>query len=386
MKKRILFLFLLFSNFAAFSQVYNAEKKHLEQLFTTDSRIRAKFFSTMRNVGGYEGVTLRVDNLTDKLLYVEIRLYITDNCGKVTTYKIKETIRANDHIGGNTWMGGSEQINYDSPCESTKYAEWQYSKIKSVAIDVDKISESPGTGGSGTGGSGTGTGGTGSGASPPPASGNNCPCAVISSTCPVQGMAISNGPSMNCIQLRWINQATIQHNPISGETKTNNPPDQFVLSYKRAADRDWKEFRISNYQMGYNLTALDPCTAYEVKLQRDCGNNMRSDYSGTLQFTTGCPSPGSVKADQISSTSAHIGSMFSPGLNACSAQRPTYTIHVEYAAPGGSWQTVISNPGAGSSMLYNLQPQTSYRVRVRFEYKTGIFSKYSNEILFTTKP
>jgi len=379
-KGSLVIALLLFHSFC-FAQVYNAEKKLLEQSFSTDPRIQVKFYSTLRNTGGYEGTSLLVKNLSDKTLFVEIRLHITDNCGAVITRNIKATIRAGEKIGGNTWMGGSEQFDYNSSCESTKYGEWQYSKIKKATIDVDGISETGKQGGSGNGeNTGNGNGGnTDGGGGPVGGSGNQ-----IAAGCPLQDLSISNGPSMNCVQLRWIRQSTIQYNEKSGEIRTDKLSEQFILSYKKAADLYWKELKLSYYQMGYNLTGLDPCTSYEVKLQRVCDNNMRSDYSNTIQFTTGCPVPGSVKADQISKTSAQISSMFSPGVNVCSAQRPAYTIHIEYATPGGTWQTVISNPGPGSSMLFNLQSQTSYRVRVRYEYKTGIFSKYANEINFKT--
>lgn len=382
---------LLLSGFC-FSQVFNAEKKILEQEFSTDPRLQVKFFSTMRNPGGYEGTSLLVKNLSDKKLYVEIRLHITDNCGAVTTRNIRATIKAGDKIGGSTWMGGTEQFDYNSPCQSTKYGEWQYSKIKKVAIDVDEIREAGSASGSGSGnggGSGSGGGsGTGSGSGTGTGSGGgsgNGQGGAISSDCVMQEMSISNGPSMNCVQLRWLRQSTIQYNEKSGEIRTDNLPEQFVLSYKKAADRNWNEIQVNLYQMGYNLAALDPCTAYEVRLQRVCGNGVRSGFSNTLRFTTGCPAPGSVMADQITTNSAHISSRFSPGVNVCSIKRPDYTIHIEYSAPGGSWQTVISRPGAGSSMLYNLQSQTSYRVRVRFEYGTQLFSAYSNEIQFTTR-
>lgn len=386
MKKGSLLPGLLLLQILSFAQVFNPEKKLLEQAFSTDPRIEVKFFSTLRNTGGYEGTTLLVKNLSGKTLYVEIRLHITDNCGAVTTRNIKATIRAGAKIGGSTWMGGSEQFDYNSPCHSTQYGDWLYSKIGKVAIDVDLIRETGQSGGSGSGtGNGTGSGsgnGTGNSGGGRPAGGSG---GTISRDCPLQDMSISNGPSMNCVQLRWLHQSTIQYNEKSGEIRTNNLPEQFVLSYKKASDPVWREIKVSHYQMGYNLTGLDPCTSYEVKLQRDCGNGMRSDYSNTLRINTRCPAPGSVKADQVTTNSAHIGSIFSPGVNVCSTQRPSYTIHIEYAAPGGNWQTVTSRPGAGSSMLYNLQSQTSYRVRVRFEYGHQLFSAYSNEIQFTTR-
>jgi hypothetical protein len=103
-------------------------------------------------------------------------------------------------------MGGSEQFDYNSSCESTKYGEWQYSKIKKATIDVDGISETGKQGGSGNGeNTGNGNGGnTDGGGGPVGGSGNQ-----IAAGCPLQDLSISNGPSMNCVQLRWIRQYSI---------------------------------------------------------------------------------------------------------------------------------------------------------------------------------
>jgi hypothetical protein len=92
-----------------------------------------------------------------------------------------------------------------------------------------------------------------------------------------------------------------------------------------------------------------------------------------------------VQATTITQNSAGISSRFSPGINICGGKPLSYTVVVEYKDQGPTWETVICIPGQGCT-LYNLKPNTSYRVRLRYEYPNNKFSNYSSEIAVKTKP
>ncbi len=407
----------------AFSQVYNGKGLFWESVQNPDTRVSIKFVSTGRNIGGYEGTTVIIKNLTSQKIFIELKLLITDYCGKEIIRSIKAAVKENGSIGGSTWMGGNEQYDFSTACKERKlYGGRFYSYISKATLQIISIREDGiGSGGAGSRGTGSGSGNSNGGQDNSNSSGGssqnyyddikkkknpsdnigvekkdndnywettgaNNKSNNTNTSCPPQDLGLANNPSMNCIQLRWFSQSTIQFNDKTNELKTTNVPTDFILSYKKASDIYWKDIKLNGYHLSYYLPGLEPCNQYEVRLQRDCGNNSYSAWSNSLRFTTTCPIPSMVKASAITATSASIGSRFSPGINICAGTRPKYTLNIEYAAVNSNWQTVYANPGTGGSVLYNLTPNTAYRVRIRYDYENGNYSNYSNEILLKTRP
>jgi hypothetical protein len=388
MKIKALFIFLFIPVFSAFGQVFDGTFLKWELPKNTDSRVGVKFGSTGINIGGYEGTTVVINNLTAGEIYIEVKLIIRDFCGNETVRSIKTKIDPNGKIGGSTWMGGSEQFDYSTACkERKKYGDNFYTRIRNAELSIEKLTSK----------------GNPSDETDKPADKGDATSyyndagkrRTITDTsnqdfwgttlvCPEQGISVANTAGMNCIQLRWMSKETIQFNDKTNELKIGNSPDNFVLEYKKDDDLTWREIKISGYQLTYNLAGLDPCTKYEVRIKRDCGNDNHSAYSDNVIFNTSCPAPMAVKAKNIGQNEATIGSMFPPVINICANTKPSHTIEIEYCTPGVNWQTVYTTPGAGGSILYNLNPNTTYRARVRYRYGKQLVSAYSNEIVFTT--
>lgn len=388
MNRQALLLFFFMPVFSAFGQVFDGTFLKWELPKNTDSRVDIKFGSTGVNIGGYEGTTVVIGNLTSAEIYIEVKLILHDFCGNETIRNIKTKIKPNGKIGGSTWMGGSEQFDYSTACkERKKYGDNFYSRIKYAELSIEKLTSKDDP----------------SGAPEKPAdkgdatsyyndskkqktqtdSGNQDFWGTTTA-CPEQGISVANTVGMNCIQLRWMSQEMIQFNDKTNELKVGNSPDNFVLEYKKEDDLAWREIKISGYQLTYNLAGLDPCTKYEVRIKRDCGDGNYSAYSNSILFNTACPAPMAVKAKNIGRNSATIGSMFPPVINICAITKPSHTIEIEYCSAGSNWQTVYTTPGAGGSILYNLNPNTTYRARMRYRYGKQLVSVYSNEIAFTT--
>ena len=85
-----------------------------------DSTVELKYRSTGLNSGGYEGTSAIVKNMSADNIAVDIRVTITDRCGKTLTRTVYVSLKPNSTVGGNTWMGGSEQFDYSTQCKERK--------------------------------------------------------------------------------------------------------------------------------------------------------------------------------------------------------------------------------------------------------------------------
>ena len=389
MREIALLLFFSFQVFNVFGQVFNGTYLKWDLPQNTDSRVDVKFGSTGINIGGYEGTTVVINNLTSKEIYIEVKLIIYDFCGNQTCRNIKTKIEPNGKIGGSTWMGGSEQYDYTTSCkERKKYAERFYTRIKNAELSIEKIASDGESSGKAVKEEDNDEATSYYNDSRKQKSYSDTGSIDFwggSNACQAQGLSIANTIGMNCIQLRWLSQETIQFNDKSSELKTNTLSDNFVLEYKKDGELTWREIKINGYKLTYNLAGLDPCTKYEVRIKRDCGDGNYSAYSNNILFNTACPKPMAVKAKNIGRNTATIGNMFPGVINICAGSKPAHTIEIDYCADANkSWQTVTTTPGIGGSVLHNLNPNTTYRIRMRYCYGKQIYSAYSNDIVFTT--
>ena len=383
----IIMIFSCFSSLVAKAQKFNGSAIMWYMNETKDSRISVKFGTTGINIGGYEGTSLVVYNNTNKKIYVKVRFVITDHCGKEFIRNVEESIQPNDHLGGSTFIGGSEQYDFESTCkEKTKYADYYSTKIKSVRFiyalvreDGEKFPPTPENDSTTTDHSHDNRDTTN------PNSGRSNPEQNVNTKdCPTQGLRIVEGPFINCITLGWWTQNTNQINSVTHEFKQTNIPTEYYLSWRKEGAGSWKEIFIPSNMIKYPLTGLDPCTSYEVRIQRNCGNGIRSNYSDVIRFKTTCPAPVKLLVTDIQKNMATVASDRQTFVNWCSSTPISFTRVVEYKSTDSNWEEVFCVWGAPCK-LFNLKPATTYRVRMRYKYGVGSYSEYSNETSFTTK-
>lgn len=366
-------------------QTFNGKAIMWNMNDSKDSRISVKFGTSGINIGGYEGTSLMVKNNVNKKIYVKVRFIITDHCGKETIRNVEESITPNGTLGGSTFMGASEQLDYGTNCkERTKYDENYSTKIKSVRFIYAKVREEGETfdpsddNQSGTS-QNNGTGNNDNGSSNTQGSNTN----TNTLNCPTQALSIFEGPFIDCISLRWLTENVNYANTQTNDFKQTNIPTEYYLSWRKEGTTTWKELFFNSQMMKYNLTGLDPCTSYEIRIQRSCGNGIRSDYSNIIPFKTACPAPLNINATDIKKDMATIESARQMFINYCSPKPISFVRVAEFKTDNTDWEKVFCVSGSPCK-LFNLKPSTTYRVRMRFKYSTGSYSEYSNEISFKT--
>lgn len=400
-----LFLFLLIGSFASAqnSVVY-------DNLNQPDPRIRV-VMRHHRTIGlGAQFVGVELENLTDEMLSVSLDYFAVMTCG--------ETLHGKIGFGGaltlkprqKTKAGGfwdTDNTSFDagnrrsSACmasanKSVKLADGSYSAIASVGFELlgikvlnsttqtgNKPGTTTGTGtGAGTGNGSGGQGGTGNpGGNRPPASGD----------CKASGFKLSGTPSYSCAAIEWIyiSNKTLTTKP-DGSVVNNGDPDAtgFIVEYKKESDLYWKTIKkapaLRNIVLMDHLSA---CTRYEVRLTTLCENGASSMPTNILTFSTDCPRPNSLKIENISSTTAEVnrGRTVVDSYPCPSPNQKDRVQEIEYRTATGIWQSMDCNFGE-ICRLTLLSPGTSYKVRARYRFPSNIYSNYTNEVAFTTRP
>lgn len=348
-----------------------------------ENRISVKFGTTGINIGGYEGTSLVVKNNVNRKIFIKVRFIITDHCGKETIRNVQESILPNATLGGSTWMGGDEQLDYGTSCkEKTTYNEHYSTKIKSIRFVYAQVREENGKFEPSTDDhtSEQNSGNDTSNISSPIKTGDE----PIKLDCPVQELSIAEGPFINCISLRWFTQNVNYTNGTSNEFKQTNIPTEYYLSWRKEGSFKWNEIFIQSNMIKFELTDLEPCTSYEVRIQRNCAKGIRSDFSNVIRFKTTCPTPKNISAIDIKNDMATITAERQTFINYCSPKPISFVSVPEYKSDMSDWEKVFCVWGSPCK-LFNLKPSTTYRVRMRYKYGTGMFSEYSNEIVFKTK-
>jgi len=398
MKSTYLIFLTLLNNFL-FAQSDNI---HYNDLTQPDSRIEVSFHHNRTISFGSQYIGVSIKNKTDHKLRVTLDFYVDLTCGEQLKQKIgfgngiivkpgEQTKPSGFMDANNTSIDAGNKRSSEclkSENKSIELADGGWTVIRSFGftlIRIDELDENNSVivqniinSNSLTSTSGSSTE---SHQNSEINSSNNS-----NTNCPTQSITMINNPSVNCVQLRWTNQSTISHNENSEEVNVNGAyPIEFILSYKRIEDIIWKEIQLNNYHLSYNLVGLDPCTKYEVKLQRRCANN-KSAFSNPITFSTTCVKPSDFTITKITNSSANIGGIYLPSLNTCSLSSQKPIIIVEYKSTlDNTWQSLSCNLGQGCQITA-LMPDTNYKVRKRYKYMNNKYSEYSNEKTFKTLP
>lgn len=99
--------------------------------------IELKFRSTGVNIGGAEGTSVIISNKREENIHIELKVGITDLCGGQSSRTFTVAVRGKTTLGGNTWMGGMEQWDFQSKCTQRKeYTSGKKTMISDVDIKV----------------------------------------------------------------------------------------------------------------------------------------------------------------------------------------------------------------------------------------------------------
>lgn len=381
-------VFTLFSH-TSYAQTLLPNKGIIWQLTkSSEPRLNFRFGTKGINIGGYEGTTLITENQTGSKLYVVLKLTFTDFCGGTKTNNISFTIKPNGKVGGDTWMGGSEQHDYKSTCtERKKYDDKFTTKIASVSLEIVSVKDltnppknDPEPGGI----KNDPEGGTKPEDHPHPEDKPE----TSSGNCPTFGFKFSNSPTYNCVALEWWSISTkVNTIDANGNFKQSSNPEpvSFTVQYRKQGSSTWtSDNREKMARNLYILKGLDACTDYEVRLITTCDNKAVSAPSNTVRFKTDCTPPPSLTIENVKINSAQVSSNRRiVSVYPCPPDETRIRV-VEFKTGTGNWDEVICNSGS-LCVLNGLLPGMIYRVRARYKFSNNIYSNYTNEVSFTTK-
>jgi hypothetical protein len=352
--------------------------------------LKLKFGTTGINIGGYEGTTLVLENVTSTKLFVNVKMVVEDFCGGSKIRNIGVTINPNDKVGGNTWMGGSEQLDYSSPCkERKKYPDNFSTKISSVSLEIVSVKElSKPTGDKNANESKPDGNETKEKSDPNPTEKNESTSSSNhNSTCPTYGFKFSNTPSFNCVALEWWSLSTkVNIMDASGNLKQSSIPEAnaFTIQFREQGKVNWiAEERINSGRNLHLLKGLNACTKYEVRLISICENDNSSKPSNIVRFTTACDKPGNIQIENISNNSAKINNELQTISSYPCKQTQSPIRIIEYKTSNTNWEEVFCNSGS-PCLLSTLRSGTTYRLRARYKYGDNLYSTYTNEVSFKT--
>lgn len=409
MQKHLLLITLLIvASLSGFTQVYNGKHLIWKLPDETDTRFTALFGSTGRSFGS-EGCSVSVTSRTEKKLYIEFSLVITDFCGQSTTRKITRTVEPGKTAGNSPWFDG---FDYSTKCEQNKkYGENFYTRIQSIELTIVKVTELAGknngsnSGNSGNNNSSNNSGsnsnsgntnnsnnsGSGNGGNSNNSSGNSTTYGNDGTTITVNGKSkivkhctpIGFGihAGYACANISW--SVSTGTNMFYGDTLIQHiEASDFIFKWRKKGDLVWREVKTTGQLMTiFNINPLEPCTKYEGNLIRICDKGVLLE-SGIKEFTTDCNSPEVLTVSAYTRTTAKINYRIRSSIP-CGLTGFSYVGVVEYKAPNGAWETIVCVPREGCE-LSALQPGTTYRVRARFRYNNSTYSEYSKEVSFTT--
>lgn len=102
--------------------------------------VEIQFKSNGVNIGGAEATSAIIKNKSGQSITIELLVTLVDNCGSSFTRSFSVPVKPNATVGGNTWMGGMEQMDFMTQCKNRKeYNQHFKSVINDVDLEVVKI-------------------------------------------------------------------------------------------------------------------------------------------------------------------------------------------------------------------------------------------------------
>ena len=158
-----------------------------------------------------------------------------------------------------------------------------------------------------------------------------------------------------------------------------NQPDvgaNWMVQYSTNADFSNAD-EITITTRGWYLNGIDPSTHYYVRVAQVCSSSI-SPWCETAEFTTlasPCATPTGLTVSNISYNGADLNWILTGSSGSC---------EIEYSTNPDFTSSTTVNTGTTSFSLTNLDPITTYYVRVRLFCGIAAHGSWSNTVSFTT--
>ena len=166
--------------------------------------------------------------------------------------------------------------------------------------------------------------------------------------------------------------------------KENGTADNWTLQYATDASFSTNlveindEFIVSENNVGYGLTGLNGETKYYVRVKSNCD----SSWSDVINFTTTATCEKPTLSYVANSNTAHTGSVSWTGD--ADGYELIYSTAYTFE-PGDEGVTQINLGSVNTYTLQDLDPETTYRIKVRANCgENDGYSAWSNQVSFTT--
>ncbi|MDO5316396.1 MAG: fibronectin type III domain-containing protein [bacterium] len=207
----------------------------------------------------------------------------------------------------------------------------------------------------------------GSGGSQPPAAIDNISISYM--TCPrPTNLTVSNVTGRTAV-LTWKENGTADNWTLQYATDAN-----FSANLVEISDG----FIVNRNNVGYGLTGLNGDTKYYVRVKSNCD----SSWSDVINFTTTATCEKPTLSYVTNSNTAHTGSVSWAGT----ADNYELIYSTAYSfEPGDEGVTQINLGSVNTYTLQDLDPETTYRIKVRANCgEEDGYSQWSNQVSFTT--
>lgn len=189
----------------------------------------------------------------------------------------------------------------------------------------------------------------------------------------VQGGPVSTCDAPTALSASNVAQTSAAINWTAGGSET-----AWNLQYKAASATNWSNNITVNNTPTYNLTGLTPGTAYNVRVQANCGAGETSDWATanfTTQAETDCPTPTNFHFTDINANSVVLA------WDQAAGTANEWEINYK-KVEDGTWTniTVTTNPYTISDLAAN----TAYQAQILAHCTTGSNSDATPIITFTT--
>ena len=184
----------------------------------------------------------------------------------------------------------------------------------------------------------------------------------------VRPLVVCNAPTNLAYSNLTANSASISWSP--------NGASQWEVNYKTQSDATWQTMNVS--APNCVLSNLTEQTDYEVRVRALCANNIQSDWSTLLTFTTpqadACLVPTGLNVGTITTSSVDLSWNATNAVSWILQYRKT-------SETTWNQQPVATN----HYTLGNLDPETEYKVEVKAVCGDNASSDWSAELTFTTE-
>ena len=178
-----------------------------------------------------------------------------------------------------------------------------------------------------------------------------------------------------CVQPTNLAISNISSTGATATWTAGGSETSWQIEYKAASSGTWTTQTVNNPT--YNMTGLQPTTAYQVRVKSLCGSGSESAYTTVVSFTTAAPLcvvPTNLAISNVSSTGATA--TWTAGGSETSWQ-------IEYkTTTATTW--IIQTVTTPTYTMIGLQPSTDYQVKVKSLCGIGVESDYTTVVSFTT--